>query len=186
MSFGKTILAAMIGTFLAFAAAVILFILLVIGLVASSMSDHGGALSEMSVLRITLNQPILERGNEEGLNFAFNTFSKKDNLYLDLLRKDLRKAMTDEHISGLLLEMGGVSGAPGTLKEVRDILMEFKLSGKWVIAYGENLSQGDYYIASCANEVYMYPTGMMDWKGLNGESMFFKNMLDRLEIEERR
>jgi protease-4 len=61
--------------------------------------------------------------------------------------------------------------------------MEFKLSGKWVIAYGENLSQGDYYIASCANEVYMYPTGMMDWKGLNGESMFFKNMLDRLEIE---
>lgn len=183
MSFGKTILAAMIGTFLAFAAAVILFILLVIGLVASSMSDHGGALSEMSVLRITLNQPILERGNEEGLNFDFNTFSKKDNLYLDLLRKDLRKAMTDEHISGLLLEMGGVSGAPGTLKEVRDILMEFKLSGKWVIAYGENLSQGDYYIASCANEVYMYPTGMMDWKGLNGESMFFKNMLDRLEIE---
>ncbi len=183
MSFGKTILAAMIGTFLAFAAAVILFLLLVVGLVASSIGDNGRTLAEGSVLRITLNQSILERGNENGFNFDFNTFSKKENLYLDLLRKDLQKAMTDEHISGLFLEMGGVSGAPSTLKEVRDIISEFKLSGKWVMAYGENLTQGDYYIASVANQVFMYPTGMMDWKGLNGESMFFKNMLDKLEIQ---
>ncbi|MEN9395037.1 MAG: hypothetical protein RL362_1258, partial [Bacteroidota bacterium] len=154
-----------------------------IGIVASAIGEENGSLTETSVLRISLNQAVLERGNEEGLNFDFNSFTKKENLYLDLLRKDLHKAMNDEHISGILLEMGGVSGAPSTLKEVRDIIAEFKTSGKWVMAYGENLTQGDYYVASVANEVYMYPTGMMDWKGLNGESMFFKNMLDELEIQ---
>ncbi len=157
--------------------------MLMIGIIASAIGEENGSLTETSVLRISLNQAVLERGNEEGLNFDFNSFSKKENLYLDLLRKDLHKAMNDEHISGILLEMGGVSGAPSTLKEVRDIIAEFKTSGKWVMAYGENLTQGDYYVASVANEVYMYPTGMMDWKGLNGESMFFKNMLDELEIQ---
>lgn len=183
MSFGKTILASLIGTFLAFVAALILFFLLMIGLIASSLGENDQALKEMSVLRIALNQPVLERGNEESLNFDFNTLSKKDNLYLDLFRKDMQKAMTDENIAGVLLEMGGISGAPSTLKEVRDIIQEFKLSGKWVMAYGENLTQGDYYVASSAQQIFMYPTGMMDWKGLNGESMFFKNMLDQLEIE---
>ncbi len=183
MSFGKTILATMIGALLAFAAAVILFFLLMIGIVASSIGENNDQLADGSVLRLVLNQSILERGNEEGLNFDFNSLSKKNNLYLDLLRKDLQKAMVDEHISGVLLEMGGVSGAPSTLKEVRDIIAEFKLSGKWVIAFGENLTQADYYIASVANQIFMYPTGMMDWKGLNGESMFFKNMLDELEIQ---
>jgi protease-4 len=183
MSFGKSVLASFLGTLLAFVAAVVLFILLMVGLVAASLGEEKSALKEMSVLRIKMNQPVLERGNEEGLNFDFNSFAKKENLYLDLLKKDLSKAMTDEHIAGIMLEMGGISGAPATLKDVRDLIQMFKLSGKWVIAYGENLTQGDYYIASAASNVYLYPTGMLEWKGINGESMFFKNLLDDLEIQ---
>lgn len=183
MGFGKTLLASALGTLIAFVAAGVLFVLFIIGIIAVSSGDSVEPIEKTSVLTIALDKPIMERGNDNGLNFDFNSFEKKDQLYLDFLKRDLEYAAQDEKIGGVLLMMGGVSGSPSTLRDLRAILLDFKKSGKWMLAYGENYSQADYYLASAANEVYMYPTGMFNWTGLNAEVMFFKKMLDNLEID---
>ena len=183
MGFGKTLLASALGTLIAFFAAGIIFVLFVVGLIAVSSGGGVEPLDKTSVLQIALNKPILERGNDNGLNFDFNSLSKKDELYLDFLKRDLEYAAQDEKIGGVLLMVGGVSGAPSTLKDLRGLIEGFKNSGKWVLAYGENYTQADYYIASAASEVYMYPTGMFTWTGLNAEVMFFKKLLDNLEVD---
>lgn len=183
MGFGKTLLASALGTLIAFVAAGIIFVLFIVGLIAVSSGDSIEPIDKTSVLTIALNKPIMERGNDNGLNFDFNSFEKKDELYLDFLKRDLEYAAQDEKIGGVLLMVDGVSGSPSTLRDLRTLLLDFKKSGKWVLAYGENYSQADYYVASAANEVYMYPTGMFNWTGLNAEVMFFKKMLDNLEID---
>jgi protease-4 len=183
MGFGKTLLASALGTLIAFFVAGIIFVLFVIGLIAVSSGGSVEPIEKVSVLQISLNKPVLERGNDNGLNFDFNSFQKKDELYLDFLKRDLEYAAQDEKIGGILLMVGGVSGAPSTLKDLRTLIDNFKSSGKWVLAYGENYTQADYYIASAANEVYMYPTGMFTWNGLNAEVMFFKKLLDNLEVD---
>ena len=181
MNFIKTVLASALGTLLAMVAGVFLFIILIIGLVASSGDEKTPS---EGVLHLHLNQSILERGNDQDVfPIDLGTFQKKEGYYLDFLKRDLKEAMNDANIKGLYLEMDGVTGSPSSLREVRNMIDTFKQSGKWVIAYGENFSQADYYVASAANEVYLYPTGMFDWRGLNGEVMFFKKMLDQLEIE---
>jgi protease-4 len=183
MGFGKTLLASALGTLIAFFVAGIIFVLFVIGLIAVSSGGSVEPIEKLSVLQIDLNKPVLERGNDSGLNFDFNSFQKKDELYLDFLKRDLDYAAQDEKIGGVLLMLGGVSGAPSTLKDLRTLIDNFKNSGKWVLAYGENYTQADYYIGSAANEVYMYPTGMFTWNGLNAEVMFFKKLLDNLEVD---
>ncbi len=183
MGFGKTLLASALGTLIAFFVAGIIFVLFVIGLIAVSSGGSVEPMEKVSVLQINLNKPVLERGNDNGLNFDFNSFQKKDELYLDFLKRDLEYAAQDEKIGGVLLMVSGVSGAPSTLKDLRTLIDNFKSSGKWVLAYGENYTQADYYIASVANEVYMYPTGMFTWSGLNAEVMFFKKLLDKLEVD---
>ncbi len=181
MNFLKAVLASALGTIVAFAVAVFLFVILIIGIAASGDKEE---LPDLGVLHLHFNQPIFERGNDmDLLPIDLSTFQEKDGYYLDFLKKDIQAAMGDSHVAGIYLEMDGIEGSPSTLRDVRNLILEFKTSGKWVVAYGENLSQADYYVASAANEVYLYPTGMMDWRGLNGEVMFFKKLLDDLEIE---
>ena len=181
MNFLKAVLASALGTIVAFVAAIFLFIILIIGIAASGGKEE---LPELGVLHLHLNQPIMERGNDlDILPIDLSTFQEKEGYYLDFLKKDLQEAKADARIAGVYLEMDGVEGSPSTLRDVRSLIEDFKSSGKWVVAYGENLSQADYYVASAANEVYLYPTGMMDWRGLNAEVMFFKKLLDELEIE---
>jgi len=181
MNFLKAVLASALGTIVAFVIAIFLFVILIIGLAASGDEQE---LPELGVLHLHLNQPIMERGNDmDLLPIDLSTFQEKEGYYLNFLKKDLQEAMSDSHIAGVYLELDGVQGSPSSLRDLRNLIIDFKSSGKWVVAYGENLSQADYYVASAANEVYLYPTGMMDWRGLNGEVMFFKKLLDELEIE---
>ena len=79
--------------------------------------------------------------------------------------------------------MKGIAGAPSSMVDVRRALEEFKASGKWIVAYAEDFTQGGYYVSSAADEIYMYPQGTLDWRGINAEVMFFKKLLDKLEIE---
>jgi protease-4 len=181
MNFFKTVLASALGTLLAMVAGFFLFIILIIGLVVSSGDEKTPS---EGVLHLHLNQSILERGNDQDVfPIDLGTFQKKEAFYLDFLKQDLKSAMEDDKIKGLYLEMDGLVGSPNSLREVRNLILSFKQSGKWVVAYGENFTQADYYVASAADEVYLYPTGMFDWRGLNAEVMFFKKMLDQLEIE---
>jgi protease-4 len=181
MNFLKNVLASALGTFVAFFLMLIVFVLII--MVAAFSGDDKVSVKDNSILHIELNQEIAERGNENGGKFDPSTFQTQQSMGLDHFIADLAYAKTDSKIQGVFLEIGNFAASPSTVYDMRKAISDFKSSGKWIVAYSENYSQGAYYVASAANEVYMYPTGTFDWRGLSAEIMFYKQMLDKLEIE---
>ncbi len=184
MNFLKNVLASAIGTFLAFAIVVVVLIVMIFGAIASGSSGNKVAeVKENSVLHIKLDKPIVERAGEENVKFNPATFQSTSSIGLNHFINDLQRAKNDDKIKGIFLEVESAAAMPSTLSDMRRALLDFKSSGKWIIAYSENYSQSGYYLASAADELFMYPTGTFDWRGLASELMFFKGMLDKLEIE---
>ena len=182
MNFFKTLLASLLGTFIAMGLLLFIFIMIIVSAVSSG-EDKVVSVKDNSVLHITLDQEFVDRGSDSQFNFNPATFSSETSQGLNHFIKDLERAKTDEKIKGIFLEVGAFGAAPSTMLDVRNALEDFKSSGKWIVSYAEGYSQGGYFVASAANEVYMYPEGEMDWRGMNAEIMFYKNMLDKLEIE---
>jgi len=181
MNFWKTVWAAMVGNIFAsilgsiFTAILIFAIIGVIG----SMGEEF-ELKNQSVLRINLDHQFTDRAPQKSkLNFGNETSVSGLNQLYDALDY----AKTDERIQGIYLNVGSIAAAPATLLAMHNALLDFRKSGKWIIAYGENYSQGAYFVASASDEIYMYPTGSFDWRGLNAEITFYKKLLDNLEIE---
>lgn len=178
MSFFKAMLASLVGTLLALLLITFLFMIII-----SALGEQKIVVDENSVLHITLDEPVGERELENDLNFDPIMGNTESKLGLNIFIDNLRRAQGDNKIKGIFLEMGNVSGAPSSMLDVHNAISEFRNSGKWVVAYGEFFTQGAYFIASAANEVYMVPEGLLDWKGLSAEVMFYKKVLDKLEID---
>jgi len=182
MNFFKTLLASMLGTVLALGIIMLIFVLLIVSAVSSSDSKEI-KVSENSVLHITLEGTMTERSYQKEFNFSSGGFEGGNTSGLHKFISELERAQKDDRIKGIFLEISDFAAAPSTILDVRRALADFKNSGKWILSYGEDFSQGGYYLASAANEVYLYPQGSLDWRGINAEVSFFKNMLDKLEIE---
>lgn len=181
MNFFKTLMASMLGTFLALG----MLMLLVIMIIAAVFSgaEEKVEVKANSVLHIKLDDAFAERGNDNDFNFDPATFSSETKMGLNHFMKDLAKAKADDHIKGIFLEPSGIMAAPSTMLDIHRALEDFKSSGKWIVSYSEDYGQGAYYLGSVSNEIYLYPEGSLDWRGLNAEVMFFKKMLDKLEVE---
>lgn len=182
MNFFKTLLASMLGTILALGVLLIIFIMIIAGLV-SSVEKKAVNVDDNSVLHLKLDELIVERGNENDVNFDPTTFESETKTGLNHLYADLEKAKNDPKVKGIFLEPTQLMASPSTVLDVHRALEDFKSSGKWIVSYSEDYSQGAYYLASTANEVYLYPQGSLDWRGINAELMFFKKLLDKLQIE---
>lgn len=137
---------------------------------------------DSTVLHMTLSGPISERSSST-LNPA-NFKMDKTNGLADILT-GLEKAKEDKHVKGIYLELGNVQCGYATAMEIRNALKDFKKSGKFLVAYlnGEVITQKQYYISSVSDEVYGFSTSAMEFIGLGGELMFFKNTFDKLGIE---
>jgi protease IV len=190
MNFGKTVFATLIGSALAFLAVGVIFFLIIAAMVGAAISgvmngDGQGLVNvkDNSVLQLKLDAPILERGNENDFDIDWNTLQTSNKIGLNHLLQDLEDAATDDRIEGAFLDMSSVMASPATLKVIHDALEDFKASGKWIVAYGESYSMSAYYLASTANEVYLYPEGQTEMHGLMSELMFFKGMLDKIGVE---
>jgi len=183
MQFLKNVLASFIGTFVAMFLVLAVFVIIIIAAVSSGSDEKQVSVKDNSILHIVLNQEVVERGSDNDVNFNPATFQSESKLGLNHFIQDLEKAKSDDKIKGVFLEVVNFGASPSTIYDMRKAILDFKASGKWIMAYGENYSQGGYYLASAANEVYMYPTGTFDWRGLSTELMFFKQMFDKLEIE---
>lgn len=162
--------------------------LIIAGAIGSMLSDIEGKgmvvnVKEGSVLELKLDNPIVERGNDSEFNFNFNTFQPEAAIGLNHLLADIEKAGRDEDISGIYMNLSSLSASPSTVEDIRRAISEFKETGKWVVAYSESYSQGAYYLSSVADEVYLYPEGGLEWKGLFTELAFFKQMLDKLDVD---
>lgn len=180
--FFKFVFASMLGIFLSF----FLIFILLIGIIAAivSGSDTKVEVSENTVLHINLNYPISERTSSnpfEDLNVG--PLQSQKVLGLDDILKSIRHAKDDDKIKGIYLDVSYVMTGMATLQEIRDELINFKKSGKFIIAYSEIYSQGAYYVASAASNVYLNPQGILELKGFSSEITFFKGALDKLGIE---
>jgi len=99
------------------------------------------------------------------------------------IKSSIKKAKTDDRISGILLNTENIAIGLASLDELRDALYDFKESGKFIYSYSENYSQKSYYLSSLADKIILYPEGMVDFRGLSSELLFFKNALDRLDVD---
>ena len=97
--------------------------------------------------------------------------------------KSIRGAAKDKNIDGILLDCKGVEAGAATLKSIHDELKNFKESDKWILAYGDNYAQADYYLSSVADSIYLNPIGSVDIHGMAGSIMFFKELLDNVGVD---
>lgn len=134
-----------------------------------------------SVLKLTFDQSIPELTNNVQMT-SFELEPKKV-LGLDAILKSLEKAQTDERIKGIYLEIDQVSIGFATAHQLHKALMEFRETGKFIVAYGKYFSQGAYYLASTAQPILLNPSGMIDLRGLSTEIPFFKNLLDKTGVQ---
>lgn len=181
-SFFKSVLATIVGIILSFFVIVIITFG-IMGAWMSSLSDKTVEISDNTVLHISLNYPIEERTNKN--NFQAYSFSDmfSENIGLNDILSRIESAKEDDKIKGIYLDMSMMGASFATLQEIRDALIDFKSSGKFILSYSEYYSQGTYYLASTADKVYLNPEGIIDFSGLSSQSVFFKHTLEKLGIE---
>ena len=136
-----------------------------------------------SIIMGKKNEAIVDRGPEDQFNFNFGRFSASSPMGLNQILTNIEKAKTDDRVPGIFLDMTYITAGMATVDEIRNALIDFKTSGKWIVSYSETYSQKAYYLASVADEIYVYPEGAVDFRGLNGGVTFFKGALDKLGIE---
>ena len=163
----------------------ILILFGVIGAIAGS-KESVTELKPNSVYEIKLEGNLIDRSEDDPFSAAFAQAMGKTaekSMGLDDLLANIEKAKNDANIVGIYLNGGSLSGGFASLKEIRNALIDFKKSGKFIVAYADNYSQKDYYLVSVANKILINPQGMLELKGLSAQTMFFKNTLDKLGIE---
>ena len=180
--FFKFMFASMLGFILA--GTILIFIsIAIISAALSSSNDSEVVVSDGSVLEITLDNPVKERTPKSPFeNLNFNLTRKRD-LGLNDILKNIDKAENDDHIKGIFLNLSSVSAGMAQLEEIRNALLDFKKSKKFIYAYSEEYDQANYYLASVADSVFLNPQGSFDWHGLRTELMFMKGALSKLEVE---
>jgi protease-4 len=178
--FFKFVLATIVG--LIFAG--IILVLILIGIVASASGDKNVTVESNSVLNISIDHPITERTPNNPLaGLSFLGFDTDKSIGLNDILANIKKAKTDDNIKGIYLSESYMLSGQATTEEIRKALIDFKKSGKFIIAYGEIYTQSFYYLASVADKVYINPKGMFDFSGFSSQITFLKGTLDKLGIE---
>ncbi|RZK36567.1 MAG: signal peptide peptidase SppA [Hymenobacter sp.] len=150
------------------------------GLIAAIGSSSEKSVAANSVLELKLDKPISERQESADLN---PLGGGRSTIGLVNLKAAIGRAKTDDDIKGILLNLQLVQGGMASLEEVRDALLDFKKSGKFIVAYHEIASEKSYYLSSVANEIYLHPQGTLEFNGLSSEVMFYKRLFDKAGIE---
>ncbi|MFM7628217.1 MAG: signal peptide peptidase SppA [Algoriphagus sp.] len=184
MKFLGNVLAVIVGLF----AFTILSLLLLFGLAGmlASFSETEVILEENTLLHLNLNgRTLVERTTEDDLELgAFSDpFGSESKAGLVNLKKAIAEAKTNEKIKGIYLETGLINAGQAGLLELREALLDFKTSGKFIVAYDEAFSEGGYFLASVADEVYLNPLGGIDFNGLSSETIFLKGFFDKVGIK---
>jgi len=154
------------------------------GLVAVLGASEEVTVSENSILHLKLNRPIVEVEGEEDPLAELPIFSGDNNkIGVVQLKEAISNAATDDYITGIYLDVPYLMIGFANLEEVRDALLDFKQSGKFIIAYADFFTEGGYYLASAADKVYLNPEGDVEFNGLSANLSFFKGTFEKLGIE---
>jgi protease-4 len=182
--FFKMMLASMLGIIMAI---VILFFIMIgflTAIISSADKPKEVIVSSSSILHVKLDYEIKDRTSERAFgNFDFSSLEAKRTLGLNDILKNIKKAKGDDKIKGIYLEASTIQAGIATIDEIRNALLDFKKSGKFIISYADFYTQKAYYLVSVADKIYLNPAGRMEFKGLNYEITFIKGTLDKLGIE---
>lgn len=180
--FFKYLLASVLGVILA----MILFFFISMGILSAIVSsqDQAVKIEKNTILHLTLDQIITDRSNKNPMeSFDFTSFKPTVQLGLNDILENIKKAKTDENIAGIYLDLTVIPSGIATIEEIRNALLDFKASGKFIISYADTYTQPSYYLATTADKVYLNPEGMLMFVGLRSEMLFFKEALEKLGIE---
>lgn len=179
MNFLKAFLTSCLGTLVA-------MVLVIVGLIIiiSASGDEEVVIKDDSVLQLDLDVPVIELEKENpftGLSLLGG--SSRRPVGLVQLRQTIQFAKTDPKIKGIFLNVSYPMTGYSVIEEIRQSLIDFRKSGKWVVAYSEAMSEQAYYLASAADKVYLNPEGELEFNGLAIEISFFKRLFDKLDIK---
>ena len=179
--FLATLLAMVVGTVLSWVLCLVIFV----GMAGSMEGTTQAVITPQTIVKIDLAENITEAPTKNpmaGFDFATMTMAKSTHLLKVL--QSIEAAKGDARVKGIYLNFTGLGGiTTGAMEEVRSALIDFKQSGKFVVAYNETYSQGAYYLASVADKIYLHPEGGFSWVGLAQSSLFMKGALDKLGLK---
>ena len=177
--FLKYTLASIVGLMACTIIITIISIVSIVGIAASS--DTTTTVSENSLFKLELKGEVTERMIDNP--FASLMSEEQTALGLNDVLSSIQKAAENEYIKGIYLEAGGIMANPASIEEIRNALVRFKQTGKFVVAYGDNYTESDYYICSVADKIILNPQGMVDWHGLASQTIYFKDLLAQLGVD---
>ena len=180
-SFFKTFFASFLGSAVLLLVVVIFIFGSLIASIAKS-SETNITLKPKTVLYMNLNYDIPERTNSNSLAMYFNT-SKIDMAGMNDILNNIDAAATDANIEGIFLDLSDIGTSTANIEEIRNRLISFKESGKFLISYAEAYTQSAYYLASVSDKIYMLPDGVLDIHGIATQGTFYKHLLEKLDIE---
>ena len=154
------------------------------------LSTSSVTLQDKTVYRLQLKGTLVEQAQKDnpfaelmGSMPYYSNYAEESVVGLDDILSNIRLAKNDDKIQGIWLDGGSLAMGQASAKTIRDALLDFKTSGKWVIASAKNYGQTNYYVASVADRICIDPTGSVDWKGLSAQKMYFTRALEKLGVE---
>jgi len=183
-TFFKTLLASLIGTILASIVLFFLFFLVIIGIMSSASDAEVSEIEKHSILTFDFSSSITDREPDNPFsNFDFMNLQPDKSTGLNIILENINKAKTDDNIDGIFLKLSSIDAGIATIEEIRNALLDFKKSKKFLISYADFYTQGTYYLASVSDKIYTNPQGGMDFVGLSMQVMFFKRVFEKFGIE---
>ena len=173
-------------TFFASLLAMIVFtvigVFVLIGFIVSASSSEKPAVGHRAVLVLDLSNKFKEQAVDNPFGALMNEADNDVPSLYDMVRL-LKHAQSDSSVKGIYILCGNNNNGFAASEELRKALLSFKASGKFILAYGEAISQKGYYVANTADKLYCHPQGGVDWGGFSSNMMYLKGMLDKLEIQ---
>ena len=159
-------------------------------IMGDALSSSSVTLQDKTVYRLQMKGALVEQGQEDNpfaglmgqMPYVGNR-AKQETVGLDNILSNIRLAKNDDKILGIWLDGAELSMAPASAKAIRDALLDFQKSGKWILASAKSYGQTNYYVASVADCIVLDPTGEVGWNGLAAEKMYFTRVLEKIGVE---
>ena len=151
----------------------------IVGMVAST--DATTKVKDNSVLVLKMDGSLEERAEDNIMTQLSGVVGQT--IGLEETLNAIKKAKENDNVKGIYIEGGMFSGIPASTQELRDALVDFKKSGKWIVAYADQYSQSSYYLASVADKIWLNPQGMVDWHGLASQPYYLKDLLEKFGVK---
>ncbi len=159
-------------------------------LMGDLLSSSSVELKDKTVYRLEMKGTLVEQAQEEnpfaglmGSMPYYSSYATEGTVGLDEILSNIRLAKNDDKILGIWLDGGELSMAPASAKAIRDALLDFKQSGKWIIASAKTFGQTNYYVASVADRICVDPTGAVEWNGLSAQKMYYTRVMEKVGVE---